>query len=80
MNKAKFWCITWNPFSRQISRERLDVYEDANQQDFLDADDQSRVEVLLEISDSETEIDERVKYWYSIQQEPPPLQSFMPEQ
>jgi hypothetical protein len=38
------------------------------------------VEVLLEISDSETEIDERVKYWYSIQQEPPPLQSFTPEQ
>ena len=74
MDKSKFWCIVWNPFSRAISRERLDYYEKANQEDFLDAEDQDRVEILLEISDSETQIDARINYWHSIQSDPPPLE------
>ena len=74
MDKSKFWCIVWNPFSRTISRERLDYYEKANQDDFLDSEDQDRIEVLLEISDSERDIDERIKHWSSIQSEPPPLE------
>jgi hypothetical protein len=75
MNYSHYWCILWNPIQRYLHRERLDRYLESNRQDFLDSNDQQRVEVLLELSSSEEEIDQKLKEWSAIQNDPPPPQA-----
>ena len=72
MKTSDYWCILWNPFQRYLHRERLDRYLQSNQRDFLDSEDRQRIEVLLEISDSEEELERKLRDWSAIQNDPPP--------